>query len=207
MPGSDVSSETTSTANYCPPRLLPGSSRGVGDSGATATGAENTPEMLGSTCLPLLTPWKGSGSSWWLSDDVTAVVSSKEECFVFHTSRFLCWRQFFPAWHRLAELVFWRCVPQQRAQHGRATRATTTSSCHTALLSSLLLLGSLWALHRTQGPFPAPAGQVWTRCGSCCNPTSHQAEFSARFPSLLSRQKVGEAGACLSSRQTLSCLD
>lgn len=60
MPGSDVSSETTRTANYCPPRLLPGlpgkwrchSSRGVGDSGATATGAENTPETLGSTCLP-----------------------------------------------------------------------------------------------------------------------------------------------------------
>lgn len=70
MPGSDVSSETTSTANYCPPQLLLGllgkwqccSSRGLGDSGATATGAENTPQMLGSTCLPLLTPWRCSGT-------------------------------------------------------------------------------------------------------------------------------------------------
>lgn len=160
MPGSDVSSETTSTANYCPPRLLPGSSRGVGDSGATATGAENTPEMLGSTCLPLLTPWKCSGSSWWLSDDVTAVVSSEQECFVLHTSRFLCWRQFFPAWHRLAELVFWRCVPQQRAQHGRATRATTTSSCHPALLSSLLLpaaFGNPLGPTQDSGAFSCPS--------------------------------------------------
>lgn len=58
MPGSDVSGETTRTANYCPAWLLLGlpgrwwcrSSHSVGDSGATS--AENTPETLGSASLP-----------------------------------------------------------------------------------------------------------------------------------------------------------
>lgn len=99
---------------------------------------------------------------------------------MLQTSKFWCWRQLFPAWHGLAELVFLGRVPQQRAQRGRATRATTTSLCHPALLSSLALpdaFGEPVGSIQDSEPFPAPAGQVWARCGSCCNPTSHQAEF------------------------------
>lgn len=120
--------------------------------------------------------------------DVTAPVSSEQERSVLQTSAFSCWRQLFPAWHGLAEPVFPGCVPQQRAQHGRATRATTTSFCHPALLGSLVLpaaFGEPVGPTQDSEPFPAPAGQVWTHCRSCCNPTSHQAEFEARFPSLL----------------------
>lgn len=91
-------------------------------------------------------------------------------------------------WHGLAELAFPGCVPQQRAQHGRATRATTTSFCRPALLGSLALpaaFGEPVGTTQDSEPFPAPAGQVWARCGSCCHPTLHQAEFGACFPTLL----------------------
>lgn len=143
--------------------------------------------------------------------DVAALASSEEESFVLQTSKFSCWRQLFPAWHRLAELMFWACVPQQRAQHGRATRATTTSFCHPGLLSSpvlpgMKLLGSLWAPHRSQSLFLPQQGRCGHAAGLAAIPLHTRLSFQPVFPACFQTES-GRAGAWLSSRQTLSCLD
>lgn len=162
------------------------------------------------TDIPSPEPLGAFWGCWWLCDtDVTAPGSSEQERSVLQTPSFRVGGSFSQRGKGWQGRRSWDVSPSRghsvAVPPGPPPRPSATLPC-SAPRCFLLLLGSLWAPRRTGSLFLPQQGRCGHAAGPAAIPLHSRLSFKPAFPACFQTERGG-AGACLSSRQTLSCLD